>query len=170
MGIILYAKLQIKEKPKKQTLFVAKYDSIIKAAENCLEINKTSPSAIEFVDKTTFDQIDSKFDKKSKCLLFIEYDEKINSNEKKLEKITTGKIVKKLQNKKEILKWWKFRDSSLHYSLKSIKKENRIPHIIEDAAVPLENFPKLFQILNKINKKYKQSIVYGLKRECSCQN
>ena len=59
-------------------------------------------------------------------------------------------------------KWWRYRDSSLHYSLKSIKKENRIPHIIEDAVVPLENFPKLFSILNKLNKKYKTKfIVYG---------
>jgi len=50
----------------------------------------------------------------------------------------------------------------LHYSLKSIKKEKRIPHVIEDAAVPLENLPKLFSVLNKINKKYKtRSIVYG---------
>jgi len=51
---------------------------------------------------------------------------------------------------------------SLHYSLKSIKKEKRLPHIIEDAAVPLENLSKLFVVLNKINKKYKtRSIVYG---------
>ena len=34
--------------------------------------------------------------------------------------------------------WWRHRDASLHYSLKSIKKELRIPHIIEDAAVPLD--------------------------------
>ncbi|QLH04787.1 FAD-linked oxidase [Nitrosopumilus oxyclinae] len=162
LGIILSAKLEIKNKPKKQILIIIEYESVIKAAKNCLEINKTNPSAIEFVDKTTFDQIKYKFNKKSKCLLFVEYDEKINLNEKKIRKITTGNIVKKLQTQEEIAKWWKYRDSSLHYSLKSIKKENRIPHIIEDAAVPLEKFPKLFLILNKINKKYKtKSIVYG---------
>lgn len=162
LGIILSAKLQIKDKPRKQILFVAEYNSVIEAAKNCLEINKTNPSAIEFVDKTTFDQIKSKFSKKSKCLLFVEYDEKISLNEKKLKEIITGKIVKKLQTDEEIAKWWRYRDSSLHYSLKSIKKENRIPHIIEDAVVPLENFPKLFSILNKLNKKYKtKSIVYG---------
>jgi len=162
LGIILSAKLQIKNKPKKQILLVAEYDSVIEAAKNCLEINKTDPSAIEFVDKTTFNQIKSKFNKKSKCLLFVEYDEKISLKEKKFKEITTGKIVKRLQTKDEIAKWWRYRDSSLHYSLKSIKKENRIPHIIEDAVVPLENFPKLFSILNKLNKKYKtKSIVYG---------
>ncbi len=59
-------------------------------------------------------------------------------------------------------KWWKYRDSSLYYSLKLIKKEKRIPHVIEDSAVPLENLSKLFSVLSKINKKYKtRSIVYG---------
>jgi FAD/FMN-containing dehydrogenase len=162
LGIILSAKLQIKSIPRKRILLVIEYKSVINAARNCLDINKTDPSAIEFVDKTTFNQIKYNFDKKSKCLLFVEYDEKIISNQEKIRSITTGKIVKILETDKEISKWWRYRDSSLHYSLKSIKKENRIPHIIEDAAVPLENLPKLFSILNKINKKYKtKSIVYG---------
>ena len=162
LGIILSAKLQIKNKPKKQVLIIAEYESVVKAAKNCLEINKTNPSAIEFVDKTAFDQIKCRFNKKSKCLLFVEYDEKISFNEEEFKMITTGNIVKKLHTQKEITKWWRYRDSSLHYSLKLIKKENRIPHIIEDAAVPLESFPKLFTILNRINRKYKtKSIVYG---------
>ncbi|MCV0431455.1 FAD-binding oxidoreductase [Nitrosopumilus sp.] len=162
LGIILSAKLQIKKLPKKIILFVIEYESIKEAAENCIEINKTDPSAIEFVDKNTFDHINYEFDKKSKCLLLVEYDEKIKLIENKFKLISTGKIVKKLQTKKEIAKWWKYRDSSLHYSLKSISKEKRIPHIIEDAAVPLENIPKVFSIINKINKKYKtKSIIYG---------
>lgn len=162
LGIILSAKLKIKNKPKKRILFVIEYDSIIKAAKNCVKINNTLPSAVEFVDKTTLRQIKCKFDKKSKCLLFVEYDNSIRSSEKALREIITGNIVKKLQNKSEIEKWWRYRDSSLYYSLKAIKKDNRIPHVIEDAAVPTENLPKLFLILNKINKKYNtKSIVYG---------
>ncbi|MFB5635993.1 MAG: FAD-binding oxidoreductase [Nitrosopumilus sp.] len=162
LGIILSAKLKIKNKPKKRILFVIEYNSVIKAATNCSEINKTNPSALEFVDKTTFKQINYKFDKKSKCLLFVEYDDEIRSNEKKIYQITTGKIVKKLKTDKEIADWWKHRDLSLHYSLKSIKKEKRIPHVIEDAAVSLKHLSKLFLILNKINKKYNtKSIVYG---------
>jgi FAD/FMN-containing dehydrogenase len=162
LGIILSAKLKIQNNPKKRILFVIEYDSILKAAINCTEINKTNPSAVEFVDKTTFEQIKCKFDKKSKCLLFVEYDSNIKSCQTSLKRIITGKILKKLQTKFEISKWWRYRDSSLHYSLKSIKKENRIPHVIEDAAVPVENLPKLFLILTKINKKYNtKSIVYG---------
>ncbi len=162
LGIILSSKLKIQNKPKKRILFVIEYNSIIKAAKNCTKINNTFPSAVEFVDKTTFEQIKYNFDEKSKCLLFVEYDDKISSTEKILRKIITGKIVKKIQSKSDIEKWWRYRDSSLYYSLRSIKKENRVPHIIEDAAVPIENLPKVFLILNKINKKYNtKSIVYG---------
>ena len=138
------------------------YESIRDAIKNCIEINKTEPSAIEFVDRATLIQIKFKFNKKTKCLLFVEFDERVDSNEKIVKSIITGKIVKKLKKDLDILQWWKYRDSSLHYSLKSIKKEKRIPHLIEDAAVPLENLQKLFSVLNKINKKYKtRSIVYG---------
>lgn len=162
LGVILSAKLKIKNKPKKRILFVIEYNSMIKAATNCSEINKTNPSALEFVDKSTFDQINYKFDNKSKCLLFVEYDNKIKSNEKNIHQIISGKIVKKLKTDQEITKWWKHRDLSLHYSLKSIKKEKRIPHVIEDAAVPVKYLPKVFLILNKINKKYNtKSIIYG---------
>jgi len=162
LGIILSAKLNIKNKPKKRILFVIEYKSIRNAIKNCIEINRTKPSAIEFVDRTTLNQIKFKFDKKVKCLLFVEYDENISSNEKKIKSIITGKIIRELKKDLDIFQWWKYRDLSLHYSLKFIKKEKRIPHIIEDAAVPLENLSKLFLVLNKINKKYKtRSIIYG---------
>ena len=162
LGIILSAKLKIKSSPKKRILFVIEYKSINNAAKNCIEINNTDPAAIEFVDRTTLNQIKFKFNKKSKCLLFVEYDERIIPHEIQLKSIVTGKIVKKLQKKEEINQWWRYRDSSLQYSLKSIKKEKRVPHVIEDAAIPLKDLPKLFSILNKINKKYNtRSIVYG---------
>ncbi len=162
LGIILSAKLKIKDNPRKRILFVIEYKTIKDAIKNCIEINKTKPSAIEFVDRTTLNQIKFKFDRKTMCLLFVEYDNKISSNEKKIKLIITGKIIKKLKRDSDISQWWKYRDSSLHYSLKLIKKEKRIPHVIEDAAVPLENLQKLFLVLNKINKKYKtSSVVYG---------
>ena len=162
LGIILSVKLKIKDKPKKRLLCIIEYKTFSDASENCIQINKTNPSAIEFVDETTLKQIKFKFNKTTKCLLFVEYDEKISENEKIIESRITGKIVQKMKNDKDIYKWWKYRDSSLHYSLRSIKKEKRIPHIIEDAAVALEYFPKIFEILNRINKKFNtRSIVYG---------
>ena len=162
LGIILSTKLKIIDKPKNRVLFVIEYKSINDALKNCIKIKDTDPSAIEFVDKTTLVQIKFKFNKKTKCLLFVEYDEKINSNRKKLKLVVSGKIIQELKNDAEIFQWWKYRDSSLHYSLKSIKSEKRIPHVIEDSGVPLVKLPKLFSVLNKINKKYDtKSIVYG---------
>ena len=162
LGIIISAKLKIKDNPRKRILFVIEYKSVKDAIKNCVEINKTKPSAIEFVDRTTLNQIKFKFDRKTKCLLFVEFDDKISLNEKRIKPIITGKIIKRLKKCSDISQWWKYRDLSLYYSLKSIKKEKRIPHVIEDAAVSLKNLPKLFSVLTKINKKYKtRSIVYG---------
>ncbi|AJM92719.1 FAD-binding oxidoreductase [Nitrosopumilus piranensis] len=162
LGIITSAKLKIKDIPKKRILFVIEYSSVKNAINDCIKINNTNPSAIEFVDHTTLKQINYIFQKNTECLLFVEYDEKITLNERKIKSIISGNIVKKLTKKQDIHQWWKYRDSSLFYSLKSIKKENRIPHIIEDAAVPIEKLPKLFLILKKINKKFQtKSVIYG---------
>jgi len=162
LGIILSAKLKIKDKPKQKILFVIEYESIFNAAKNSIQINKINPSALEFVDKKTLKQIKSKFEKNTQCLLFVEFDEKIKLREKELKSIISGKIIQKLGKKCEMEEWWRHRDSALHHSLKSIQKEKRIPHVIEDASVPLENIPKLFSILRKIEKKYKvKSIMYG---------
>ena len=163
LGIILSAKLSIRKKPAKRVLFIIEYDSVKKASENCIEINNTDPSAIEFVDRTTLHEINYKFNRKTKCLLFVEYDDKNDKTYEKIVKtIFKGKVVQKLEKELDILRWWKYRDSALHYSLKLIKKQKIIPHIIEDAAVPLENLPKLFTMLNEMNKKYKtKTITYG---------
>ena len=162
LGIILSAKLKIKDQPKKHILYIIGYKTSQKAAKECIKINKTNPSAMEFVDKTTIKQIKFNFRKDINCLLFVEYDEKISLANKKLPSMVTGNIIHRFEKSSEISQWWKYRDASLHYSLKSIKKEKRTPHVIEDAAVSLENLPKLFTILKKINKKYKiKSIVYG---------
>ena len=162
LGIILSAKLSIKNKPKKRILFIIEYESIFEAAKNSIEINKTKPSTLEFVDKNTLKQIKFNFSKKAKCVLFIEYDEKINTVEKKLKSKNKGKIIQKLTKSTDMDKWWRYRDSSLHYSLKSIRMEMRTPHIIEDAAVPLEKIPNLFSTLKKIEKKYQaKMVIYG---------
>lgn len=162
LGIILAAKLKIQNIPKNKILFVIEYNSIKKMIKNCKEIYNTKPSAMEFIDKQTLKHIKQKFDSTTKCLLFVEYDDKIKERQKNLKLILLGKIKKSIQNEEEISKWWKYRDSSLHYSLKSVKKEKRIPHIIEDAAVPIENIEKIFSIVDKINKKFHtKSMIYG---------
>lgn len=162
LGVILSAKIRIKNMPKKKILFVVGYKSTHDASRECMKIKQTNPSAIEFMDKFTMNQIKFKFGKNLECLLYVEYDEDIGIKERDLKSIITGKIIKRLGKKHEVEQWWRYRDLSLHHSLRKIKKEERIPHIIEDATVPLDNLPKVFLLLDKINKKYKaRCIVYG---------
>jgi len=162
LGIIISAKLNILDIPKKKVLYIIEYKSIFEAAKNSQKISKTSPSTLEFVDKNTLKHIKFNFNKFTQCLLFVEYDGDITNTQKELKSIISGKIIQKLNSNAEMEIWWRHRDSSLHYSLKSIKKEFRIPHVIEDAAVPLVKMSKVFSILKNIEKKYKvKTIIYG---------
>lgn len=162
LGIITSAKLKIRNIPDKRLLIIVEYASLSKAAKNCQDILDTNPSAIEFVDKFTMQKIPQKFSKNVKCLLFIEYDSELQNNEKNIKKIISGKIVIKTNKKSDIKKWWKYRDSALYYSLKSIKIQKRIPHVIEDSAVPVEKLDEFFILIKKINLIFHtKSVMYG---------
>ena len=163
LGVVLSAKLKILDKPTEKFLLIIGYKTYDDAFKECIKITKMKPTAIEFVDKTTLNQIKYSFNKNFNCLLFIELDNKINSTKKKiLSQMTKGVVVFQTKKESEISQWWRYRDSSLHYSLKSIKSEKRIPHIIEDAVVPVENVRKILTILKRINRKYNTDmILYG---------
>ena len=162
LGIIISAKLKIENTPNTKKLIVIEYLSQNTAATECAHIYRLKPSAIEFVDKKTLDNIDFSFSNKTKCLLFVEFDSDITQSENRLKKIISGKIVKSTKDELQIQKWWKYRDSALYYSLKSIKKEKRIPHIIEDATVSLELLPKLLFTIKKLNQIFNtDSVFYG---------
>ena len=162
LGIVISSKLAIRDIPKSKILFVIEYSALQTASKDCRKILQTSPSAIEFIDRNTMKYIPEKFNKKIKCMLFVEYDSDFESKEESLKKIIDGNITVRVSNEREIANWWKYRDSSLHYSLKSINKKKIIPHIIEDAAVPIEKIESLFSLIKKINQKFDtKSIMYG---------
>jgi len=162
LGIMVSAKIRIRDIPLTKYLFIVEYNSLQKAANDCLFIKKTNPSAIEFVDKSTLLNFNFKFKRNTNCILFVEYDSNLGSCEKELKKIIGPLRIKKIRLEKEIQKWWKYRDLALSYSLKSIRMEERVPHIIEDAAVPIEKLEKLFELINKINKKFHtKTVMYG---------
>jgi FAD/FMN-containing dehydrogenase len=162
LGIVLSAKVDLIDIPNQRMLFVVEYQSEKDAADDCLKIINFHPSALEFVDRSTLEKFDFKFKKNTSCLLFVEFDSDIKKNEKRFVKSTAGKIVQKIKTEKEIEKWWKYRDLALSFSLKSIKKEDRVPHIIEDAVVPLEKLKDLFLLIDKINKIFKtKTVKYG---------
>ena len=93
LGIIVSARLKIFDESKKRVLCVISYDSVFDAAKNCININFTGPSSLEFVDKNTMKSFRQKFPITSKCLLFVEYDDKINEKMQELKKISTGKVI-----------------------------------------------------------------------------
>jgi FAD/FMN-containing dehydrogenase len=157
---VLSAEFRINPIPKKRVLFVIEYQSENDAAQNCSQILTTSPAAVEFVDRTIMKNINHKFNRKTSCLLFVEYDSELKNIQSRVKKVITGNIVKTIKDDSGIQRWWKFRDSSLYYSSKSIK--NKTLHVIEDATVPVEHLPELFSIINKINQKFHtKSIAYG---------
>ena len=162
LGIIVSAKLKIKDIPIKRILFVIEYTSLQKAAEDCLRIRDTNPSAIEIVDNQTLKNFKQHFKNNIECLLFVEYDSDFVISEKQLKKIVNHGNLNKIKSEDKIQEWWKYRDHALSYSLKSIKSEERVPHIIEDAAVPLEKLGKLFSKIEQINKKFHTTtVMYG---------
>ena len=163
LGIVLSVKLKIKDIPKQRILFISGYSSEKDAAKECISIIKTKPTALEYVDRNTMVKANLEVGEKFKSFLFVEYDSEIQSKKSKFKgAINKGVIIKEIKEEEEISQWWRYRDSSLHYSLKSIKKEHQIPHVIEDAAVPLEKLPVLFETVNKINRRHNtRSIAYG---------
>ena len=161
LGIIISAKLKTYDLPANRNLMIFGYDSVKDAMNDCRKIIRLKPAAVEFIDEKTLKNIDYPISKKTKCLLFIEIDEHLEKS-KLLNKMLNGVLIKSTTKETEIKKWWKYRDSSLSYSLRNILKAEKAPHIIEDAAVPIEKLYKLISLVDKINEKFhSRSIIYG---------
>ena len=162
LGIIVSAKLKTKKIPRQKCLLIIEYDDVIKATKECVNILRTKPTSLEFVDEHTLKNISHRFHPSTECLLFVEYDANLKKNTSELKKIILGRIVCELYDEFDIERWWRFRDLALSYNLKFIPKNMRIPHMIEDAAVPVEDLDKLITIINKINRRFDtKSIIYG---------
>jgi len=128
---------------------------------DCKKILKIKPSALEFIDNETLKNIDYTIAKNIKCLLFVEIDLNLQKG-KLLKKYLKGKLIKIASSNEEIKKWWKYRDASLSYSLRNISKEEKSPHIIEDAAVPIKNLNKLLFLVERIKLEFRsRTILYG---------
>jgi FAD/FMN-containing dehydrogenase len=162
LGIIVSAKLRIFKEPRKRSLLILGFDSMKKAVNDCQNLVLLNPSALEIVDNNTMKNFNAKFPPKINCLLFVEFDSKIRQNIKKLKKISTGKLLHTLNDKKSIAKWWNYRNSALYYSLKNLLSGELLPHIIEDATVPLDKLEQLVTLAQKIRKKFHAKLVmYG---------
>jgi FAD/FMN-containing dehydrogenase len=162
LGIIVSAKLRIFQEPRKRSLLILGFNSMKKAVNDCQNLVMLNPSALEVVDNNTMKNFNAKFTPKINCLLFVEFDSEIQQNIKKLKKISTGKLLRTLNNKQSIAKWWNYRNSALYYSLKNLLSNESLPHIIEDATVPLDKLEQLIALAQKIRKKFHAKMVmYG---------
>lgn len=162
LGIITSAKLRTYPSPKSIFLCIIYYTTLTEAVRDVPKIIKLQPSAIEILDSNITKHIKIKVPSKIGCLLFVEFDNMVQSNRKKIYKITSGTIIKVESNRDKIKKLWNFRNSALAYSLQSITKNETMPHLIEDAVVPVKRLPLLLSILKMISKKYGfKMIIYG---------
>jgi len=162
LGIVVSAKLRIYDIPKKRTLVILGYGSPVKAATDCQKIVRLEPSALEFVDRSTMRNIAAKFPQNIRCLLYVEFDSDVTEKILLLGRMSSGKILHKLSDRKSIAKWWAFRNSALYFSLKNVLSSRALPHIIEDAAVPLDKLDKLMEFAEGIRKKFAVKLVmYG---------
>lgn len=162
LGIIVSAKLRIFKEPANKSLIILGYNCINKAIRDCQNLVQLNPSALEFVDNKTMKNFKIKFPKKIRCLLFLELDSQIQKNTKLLKKICNGKLLHVINDNQSIIKWWNYRNSALHFSLKNLTEGESLPHIIEDTTVPLEKLEKLVRLTQKISTKFHTKLVmYG---------
>jgi len=162
LGVIVSAKLRIFRIPPRRVLLVLGYDSIKNAAGDSSSLVKLGPSALELVDKNTMKNFKNKFPKKTNCLLFVEFDSDIRANIARIKKISAGKILYTLGNAKSAERWWAYRNSALHFSLKNLLAGQLSQHIIEDATVPVEKLRDLVAIAQNLGKSFGAKLVmYG---------
>ncbi len=159
LGVILSADLNIVDEPKNKMLFVLGYDSSYSAMANCPKVVGTGPSACEFIDHHILSQADLGLDPGTNCILLVEYDDDLQERAAMLRSVVTGTIVAESGDQKEMDWWWDHRNAALHHSLVAVDKHKRTPHMIDDAAVPLDRMVEMLHILDGINEKYGTSII-----------
>lgn len=161
LGIITSAKIRTYALSKNVLLCIIHYKTLSDAARDVPEIIKSGPSAVELVDSNIIKHIKMNVSKTG-CLLFVEFDNMIQSNRKQIHKIVSGRIIKTESDPEKIKRLWSFRNSALAYSLRSIAKNETMPTLIEDAVVPVRRLPLLLKMFDMITKKYGlKMIIYG---------
>ena len=159
LGVILSADLNIVDNPKNKMLVVVGYDTAYSAMANCPQIAGTGPSSCEFIDQHILASADLDLDPEIGCILLIEYDDDVSKRAQSLRSAITGTIVAETGDEKEMDWWWDHRNAALHHSILAVDRHKRTPHMIDDAAVPLDRMVEMLQVLDNINKKHDTSII-----------
>jgi len=162
LGIITSAKLKTFSLPRQSVLIIIAYKTLKEAAIDVPKILRLEPSAVEIIDHNIIQHIEHKMPNGTKCLLFVEFDNRISKKRIKVQQITSGKTILSTTRYKQIAQWWAYRNSALSYSLKSISKQEIVSSIIEDATVPVHRLPLLLDLVKYLVSQYPMRvIIYG---------
>lgn len=162
LGIITSAKLKTFLLPKQNVLIIIAYKTLKDAAIDVPKILKLGPSAVEIIDHNIIQHISYKMPNGTKCLLFVEFDDKISKKRIKVQQISSGKTIFSTTRYNQIVQWWTYRNSALSYSLKSISKQEIASSTIEDATVPVHRLPLLLDLIRYLTSRYPMRvIIYG---------
>jgi glycolate oxidase len=162
LGIITSAKLKTFFLPKQTVLIIIAYKTLKDAASDVPKILRLGPSAVEIIDHNIIQHITHKMPNGTKCLLFVEFDDKISKKRIKVQQISSGKTVLSTTRYNQIAQWWAYRNSALSYSLNSISKQEIVSTMIEDATVPVHRLPLLLDLVKYLTSRYPMRvIIYG---------
>ena len=186
LGVVVKAELRVIKRPglkpatavpsqqrPPRRLYMLEYRSDIDAASDCTRIIKCTPrpAAAEFADSVILENMEYGFKKDTTCLLFVEYDDACSAGSSAYPEDASmpraaemATSITCVTDEREISRLWRHRDASLYYSIMAVDKESEelVPHVIEDASVPVESLPVLFSVLQNINKMYDtRTITYG---------
>lgn len=162
LGIITSAKFRIRDIPKRKSLSAISYKNPGDVPGDVSRIVKMGPSALEYMDVHTIRNIDYRFAAGTVSVLLVEFDEEIGEKRAELDGAAAGRIEFSTTDDGMIQKWWSHRSSALAYSLRTMAKNDAIPHIVEDAAVQVGKLKELFDAVGEISGTYKaRAVVYG---------
>ena len=162
LGIITSAKIKTFLLPKRAVLIIIAYKTLKEAVIDVPKILRLEPSAIEMIDHNIVQHIEHRMPNGTKCLLFVEFDNRISKKRIKVQQISTGKTVFSTTRHNQIAQWWTYRNTALSHSLKSISKQEISPSIIEDATVPVHRLPLLLDLIKYLVSRYPMRvIIYG---------
>ena len=162
LGVIVSAKIKTISLPKQTVLVIVSYSTLKEAVCDISDILELGPSAVEIIDDNIVNHITTRLPRKTKCLLFVEFDDHISKKREKIKHTLSGKIVASTTNTKQIMKWWSYRNSALSYTLKMISKQEMVSTMIEDATVPVHRLPLLLDLVEYLTSKYPMKVItYG---------
>lgn len=148
LGVIVSVDLKTYAKPESVHLAVISYTDEHAAVSDCMNILKLNPSSLEIMGPGLLHDADT--------ILFAEFDTPTIQWYDKLSDTINGKI---LQCSTDTQKWWYRRSSALS---RTMSYYNDVPNIIEDVAVPVEETPRLMELLHRLeDESGKKAYYYG---------